>query len=562
MSEAKPTASRLARPDTRPILVTALVTGWLLLSGFGALRAIVVLGTAAATSKLGPSDPLSRVAAAEPDLVTDEMRDVLAQRAQRASLEKNLSVPLLLFAALGVFGAIGLLRRRTWSRAVLVSVGALALGLSVFHAFRSIEIATAPAATLLDGNQDAQNAVALVTSFAWISLALQTIPLILAMSLLRHPIVRDYVEVPSSDRPRPGGRPDPLLIVAGCALLLAAGAVLFSKSRSRAPVAGTKAAALSPAPEPETFRWGDQTITFTPPSGTWTRERWAEGGKKGVSFTRYAVPPSRITMAEAALDTAPRDADEIFPRFRLKEEQFRSADSATVGEPVRAVVAGAPAFQTDYTLKERSMQHRGREFFTVAGGHAFVFTFLGRDADLLIFENLVASVRFPAASGPEGLVRTTTEEAPRDEAKGEVMDLQVGDHRVSVRVPREWEHVDYGQRQEFRHGETRIALVDGGPAPSTGIAGELDDERVIERALRLFDHDPRRWVIGAKTRIRVGPREALAVDTWDPLSHVFHSRTVLFVNAGRLLVAGTAQGSFEATKKPLDQLARSIRFPD
>ena len=184
----------------------------------------------------------------------------------------------------------------------------------------------------------------------------------------------------------------------------------------------------------------------------------------------------------------------------------------------------------------------------------------GRDADLPIFENLVASVRFPAASGPEGLVRTTTEEAPRDEAKGEAMELQVGDHRVSVRVPREWEHVDYGQRQEFRHAETRIALVDGGPAPSAGIAGELDDERVIERALRLFDHDPRRWVIGAKTRIHVGPQEALAVDTWDPLSHVFHGRTVLFVNAERLLVAGTVMGSYEATKKPLDGLARSVRF--
>ena len=35
---------------------------------------------------------------------------------------------------------------------------------------------------------------------------------------------------------------------------------------------------------------------------------------------------------------------------------------------MRAVVAGYPAFQTNYTLRERSMQHSGREFFTVAGG--------------------------------------------------------------------------------------------------------------------------------------------------------------------------------------------------
>ncbi len=563
MSESRPAASRLARPDSRPILVTALITGWLLISGFGALRAIVVLGTAAATSKLGPSDPLARVAAAEPDLVTDEMREVLAQRAQRASLEKYLSVPLLLLAALGAVGAIGLLRGRAWSRALLVSVGVLALALSVFHAFRVVDIATAPAAGLVsDGNPDARNAVVLARSFAGVALALGSIPLILAMSLLRHPIVRDYVEVASSNRPRSGGGLDPLLIVAGCALLLAASAVLFSKSRSRAPAAGTSAAVLQPAQEPETFRWGDQPITFAPPSGTWTRERWAEGGRKGVSFTRYAVPPSRITVAEAPVETAPRDAEEVLPRFRLTKEMFRSADSVTVFEPVRAVLAGYPAFQTNYTLRERSMQHSGREFFTVAEGHVFVFTFLGRDSDLPVFENLVASARFPAAGGPDGLVRTTDEE-PRSGEKqsGDVTDLRVGEIRVTVRMPRTWEHVDYGSRQEFRLGENRIALVDGGPA-QLGPAGEIDTERVLDRALRLFGHDSKRWVIGAKTHIRGEFGEALVVDTWDPLSHVLHQRTIVFVRAGRLLAAGAVMGSYDATKEPLEALARSIRFPD
>jgi hypothetical protein len=104
--------------------------------------------------------------------------------------------------------------------------------------------------------------------------------------------------------------------------------------------------------------------------------------------------------------------------------------------------------------------------------------------------------------------------------------------------------------------------VDGGELPTAGTAREIDDERVIERALRLFDHDSRRWEVASKTRIRVGPREALAVETWDPLSHVFHKRTVLFVNAGRLLAAGTAQGTVEETKGPLDELVRSIRFRD
>ncbi len=562
MSEVKFPASRLARPVSRPILVSVLVGGWLLLSGFGGLRAVVVLGNAVATSTLGDSDPTARAAAAAPDLVTDEMRQYLSQREKRMSLERNLAGPLLFLATLGVVGAVGLLRRRTWSRVVLLSVGALAIGLSVFHATRSVRIMAAPAAVLAE-NPDAQNALALLRAAAGIGLALQSIPLLVAVGLLRHPIVRDYVSPPGERRPRSGGRPDALLIVAGAAVLVAAAAVFFSKSRSPARPA-SKAVSEEMRPEPaETFRWSDQAIAFSPPPGVWTRERHAEGGRKGVSFTRYQAPPSRIIVAEATVETAPSTADDVLPQIRLTPEQFRSADSATVGEPVRAEVAGNPAFQTDYSLTERSMQHRGREFLTVAGGHAFVFSFLGREADLPVLENLVASVSFPAAGAGGDAVRTTTEEAPRDERTGgDVTELHVGEHRLTVRAPRDWELVDYGQRQEFRHGEARIVLVDAGEVPGGASAGEIDDEAVVDRALRLFGHDPRRWKVAAKTRLHIGPREALAVDTWDPLSHVYHQRAILFLNAGRLLAAGAVQGTTEETKGRLDELVRSIRFPD
>lgn len=563
MSEAKPPASRLARADPRPILVSALVVGWLLLCGFGGLRALVVLGNAASTSALGTTDPLARAAAADPSLVTEEARQVLVQREQRTSMERVLAVPLLLVATLGVVGAVGLLRRRTWSRALLVTVGVLAIGISAFHAFRSVEIAAAPVAGLVEADQDAQNAVALLRTAAGIGLALQSIPLILAMSLLRHPIVRDYLIVPGERRPPADPWRRVLLVVAGSAIVLTAGLILFSKSRSVASAPDKSAAAPQPPEPSETFRWGDQPIAFSPPPKAWTREGHAGGGRKGVQFTRYAVPPSRIIVAEVSLTTAPSTVEEIFPQFRLTPEKFPSADSVTVGEPMRAVVAGYPSFQTDYTLRERSMQHRGREFFTVAGRRAFVFSLLGPEADLRVLENLVASVRFPDAGGSDGVVRTTTEETPRDEqAGGNVTELRVGEHRVTVRVPHLWEHIDYGQRQEFRHGEARIVLVDAGRVETVGTAGEIDDERVINRALGFFGHDPRRWEIASKTRMRVGPREALAVDTRDPLSHVFHERTILFVNAGRLLVAGTALGTVEETKIPLDELVRSIRFRD
>ena len=410
MSEARPPASRLARTDPRPILVTILVTGWLLLSGFGGLRALVVLGKAAAISGLGDTDSMARAAAAAPDLVTDEMRLVLAQREQRRLLERNLAGPLLLVAALGVAGA--------------------------FHAYRLVDIVAAPVAGLAE-DPDARNALALLRAASGIGLALQSIPLILAMALLRHPIVRDWVSVPGERRPGKGRRPDTLLLVAGTAVLIGAGAVYFSKSRAPAQ-APDKGAYVVTAPEPsETFRWGDQPIAFSPPAGTWTRERHAEGARKGVSFTRYAVPPSRIIVAEAAQETPPATADEILPRLRLTEEQFKSVDSVTIGEPVRAVVAGFPAYQTDYTLSERSMQHRGREFFTVAGGHVFVFTFLGRETDLPVLENLMASVRFPAASagGDDSRVETTAEAPRAEQTGGNVTELRVGDHRLTVRIP-------------------------------------------------------------------------------------------------------------------------------
>ena len=557
-----------ARADSRPFLVTFLVTGWLLLSAFGAFRAILVLGNAAVISGIGNTDSMERAATVAPDLVTDEMRQILAQREKRRTLEKNLSGPLLVIAALGLAGAIGLLNRKPWSRAALLAAGVLAISLSAFHAQRSVKIMAAPAAGLTE-DPDAQNALALLRAASGIGLAVQSIPLILAMALLRHPIVRDWASAPLDGRARAARGPDLLLLVAGAALLVAAGAVLFSKSRSpgqandKVSSEGSVASASSAPGPSETFRWGDQPIAFLPPSGPWTRERHAEGGRRGVSFTRYAVPPSRITVAEVTLETAPASADEVLPRFRLTEATFKSADSATVGEPVRAVVAGFPAYQTDYSLRERSMQHRGREFFTVAGGHAFVFTFLGRETDLSVLENLVASVRFPAPGDADSRDATIDEAARPESSGGDGVEIRVGEHRLKAREPKGWEHIDYGQRQEFRRGEARIVLVDGGALPTVGSSGgaaEIDDDRVVARALGYFGHDPRRWEVASKTRMRVGPGEALAVTTWDPLSHILHNRTILFVNARRLLAAGTAQGTAEETNGPLDELARSVRF--
>jgi hypothetical protein len=342
---------------------------------------------------------------------------------------------------------------------------------------------------------------------------------------------------------------------------LAVGALSFFLSKeSPSPVSlGKRATTVVLAPA-ETFLWSDRPVVFSPPPAPFTRERHAEGGRKGVSFTRYAVPPTRITVAEAFLEPAPNTPEEALAQLRLTTESFRSADSAEVGEPEPAAIANAPAVRTDYTLRERSMQHRGREIVALAGRSVFVFTFLGREADLPLFEALVASASFPAPGGAEGAVRTARGEPDRGRPGTGVTEIRVGEHRVTVSVPEGWERVDYGAKQEFRRGESRVALVDGGELPPGTGPANLEDEWLVQRALRLFGHDARRWEIASRTRLAAGDREALVVDTREPLSHVFHARTVLFVNGGRLLAGGMLMGAPDEDRDALDVLARSIRF--
>lgn len=522
MTPARISGMHAERPR-RPVLVSVLAGAWLLFAAVLAAGATLALAKGAGVGE-----------------------------------ERVFAALSLLLASLVGAGALGLLRRQSWARAALASGGLAVLLLSGLRTYRVVSTAAAPAAALAESEPDAANALALFRAGSAILFLVQALPLVLALSLLRHPKVRDWANPGAREAATRRG-PDVLVLAAVGAVAVAALSFFLSK---KSPSPGAPAQQAQPgAPGPaETFSWSGQPIAFVPPGEGWTRERHAEGRRKGVSFTRYATPPSRIVVAEALLDTAARTADEILPRFRLTSGSFPSADSATVSEPVRAEVGGVPAFRTDYMLRERSMEHQGRELLAVAGGHAFVLTFLGRGSDVAAFESLVASVRFPVPGSGEGAVRTASE-APRDEmADGAAAELRVGSHRLTVRPPAGWERVDYGERQEFRYGETRIALADGGELPLG--ATELDDERLVARALRLFGHDPRRWEIGAKTRLSAAGGEALALDTREPLSHVPHARVVLFVHRGRLLALGPVMGSHEATRAALDALVASVRFLD
>ena len=509
----------------RPLLVSALAGAWFvltLLAGIGAIRAL--------------------------------------GRPAQTLFERALAVAFLILAALFGAGAFGLLRRRTWARALLATAGLLAFVVSGLSSYRIVTAVSAPTAAIAANEPDAANALALFRAGSAIAFLVSAIPLVVALSLLRHPTVRDWAN-PEARISAGGRRPDALLVAVGGAVLVAALSFFLSK-KSPSPGAPAKQAqpvALEPA---ETFLWRDQPVVFSPPPAPFTRERHAEGGRKGVSFTRYAAPPTRITVAEALVDPAPNTPEEALARLRLTKESFKSADFAEVGEPAPAAVANAPGFQTDYTIRERSMDHQGRELVVLTGHRVFVFTFLGRPADVPIFEALVASASFPAPGGPEGAVRTGREEGAAGETPvAGSTEIRIGEQRVTVRIPGDWERVDYGAKQEFRRGETRIALVDGGALPPGTGAANLEDEWLVQRALRLFDHDARRWEIASRTRIVSGDVEALVVDTQEPLSHVFHKRTVVFVNGSRLLAGGMVMGLPADGRDAVDALARSVRFP-
>jgi len=186
-------ATGLEAIDGRPLLVSMLGGGWLLLCGFGALRALIVLASYLATSAYGVPDPMAQLAVDAPDLVGEATLERLAQQADIAFLDRALAGPLLLAAILGVVGALRLLQCRSWSRGLLAAAGLLSIAITAVHGFQSVEIWTRHAVGV-EGFADARDALRAVAA---INLSLQSIPVILGLALLRHPIVVRFVLEPA-----------------------------------------------------------------------------------------------------------------------------------------------------------------------------------------------------------------------------------------------------------------------------------------------------------------------------------------------------------------------------
>jgi hypothetical protein len=127
------------------------------------------------------------------------------------------------------------------------------------------------------------------------------------------------------------------------------------------------------------------------------------------------------------------------------------------------------------------------------------------------------------------------------------VELQVGEQRLSIVIPNGWEHLDYGDRHQLRHGTARIAIEEAGGAP--------------DKALRRLGEDEQRDV-ASRTPLQIGNHEALMVDTWDRLSHTQRKRFCFVQGEGPRLVIYIQHGRFESVQPDFDALIASVALVD
>lgn len=134
------------------------------------------------------------------------------------------------------------------------------------------------------------------------------------------------------------------------------------------------------------------------------------------------------------------------------------------------------------------------------------------------------------------------------------VELQVGDHRISVAIPKDWEHFDYGDRYHIRKDFDRIVIED---LPLSG----RNLEKAAERAMVRFREDERRET-ATSVEFQLDERDALAIDTWDLLSHEYRKSYVFVNNGGDLLAIYMMQGRFENMEAAFGELLASFTFTD
>lgn len=132
--------------------------------------------------------------------------------------------------------------------------------------------------------------------------------------------------------------------------------------------------------------------------------------------------------------------------------------------------------------------------------------------------------------------------------------FQVGAHDITLNVPGDWEHFDFGQQHQWRQDFQRIAIQD-----YDGLGSYID--LALERAMVKLREDGRREVASRDT-LQISGRDARMIDTWDHVSHQYRRRYLFVLNQDKLLVLYTMQGQFELMESAFTELANSLAFVD
>ena len=188
MSAISEPSSRLAAPDSRPIVATVVVVGYLLICALGGLNAIVVLANGSTRIVLVESPSHNPFENIEPGSEYSEfIREPRAP--ELVDLERIFSAVFIAVAIGGIAGAVGLFNRRAWSRRLLWAITGAAIAGHALYTLRVLQIQSAEVVDVLERSQAFQ----LVATTALIQVAIQSIPLLILAGLLRHSALRSYV---------------------------------------------------------------------------------------------------------------------------------------------------------------------------------------------------------------------------------------------------------------------------------------------------------------------------------------------------------------------------------
>jgi hypothetical protein len=188
MSAISNPASRLAAPDSRPMVVTVVVVGYLLICSLGGLNALVILANGSTRVVLVESPSQNPFENHEPGSEYSEFFPE-PRKPELVDLERIFSIVFVVVAICGVAGGIGLFNRKTWSRGLLWATTGAAIAGHALYAVRVLQIQSVEIIDVLERQQAFQ----LVATTSLINVAIQSIPLLVLAGLLRHSALRGYV---------------------------------------------------------------------------------------------------------------------------------------------------------------------------------------------------------------------------------------------------------------------------------------------------------------------------------------------------------------------------------